>query len=205
MIHQAIAVERTVGFKDISAKRWLIKSAVFLVCLIIPGAASAQLELYGKFKAGGSIEPVIDYYGSKNINDKFAITFFGLVRQTWGQALIGASYLVTPNVTLFASAGIEQGQRRLRYSASVVVKSRANSFLALGELGAGYQNYLYKINVFHQFSKSISLGIMDWRYHGVGPDFRYSMAKLKTTAWVMPAWDHEQGVLRCMMGLALDL
>lgn len=174
-----------------------------ILLLLKPVSAMAQLELYGKFNKDGSVEPIINYYGSKKVGNKFAVTFFGLVRQKWSQALIGASYLPTPNVTLSASAGIEHGTHSPRYSASVWLKKGHNTFLALGELGSGYQNYLYKINMFHQFSEKVSLGVMDWRYHGLGPNFRYTVPKLATTAWIMPAYDHEQKAARCMVGISL--
>lgn len=189
-------------------KTMLIRLGICLtgmLMLLKPLSAQAQLELYGKFNKDGSVEPVINYNGSKKIGSKFAVIFFGLVRQKWSQALIGASYVPTPNLTFSASAGLEHGTHSARYSASVWAKSGPNTFLALGELGSGYQNYLYKVNIFHQFSEKISLGIMDWRYHGLGPEFRYIMPKLATTFWIMPAYDHEQKVARSMIGISLQM
>lgn len=173
--------------------------------MLLPLVAHAQLELYGKFNTDGSVEPIINYYGSKKISEKFAITFFGLVREKWSQALIGVSYMPTPDISISASAGIEHGQHLPRYSASFWLKQDQNTFLLLGELGSGYKNYLYKVNMFHQFSEKISLGVMDWRYHGLGPNFRYTIPKLESTIWIMPAYDHEQKVARCMVGYSLHM
>ncbi|WP_123985337.1 hypothetical protein [Taibaiella soli] len=181
------------------------KMLAYIFCLTLSMPAKAQLELYGKINKSGYVEPVIDYYGSKQISKRFAITFFGLVRQQWSQALIGGTYMPTPNVNISVSAGIEHGQHLPRYSASIWLKQGSNTFLILGELGSGYDNYLYKINVFHQFSDKISVGVMDWRYHGLGPNFRYSIAKMESTVWIMPAYDHEQEVARCMVGYMLQL
>lgn len=207
MTHQIVAIGTHLSYKKLSLKSLLFNFrayAAFLI-MIAPISANAQLELYGKFNTDGSVDPIIDYSGSKQLNKKLAITFFGLVRQKWGQALIGVSYLPTPNISLSASAGIEQGQHLPRYSASIWIKKRRNSFLALGELGAGCRNYLYKVNVFHQFTKKISLGIMDWRYNGLGPNFAYTISKIETTLWMMPAYDHEQHVARCMVGVSLRM
>ncbi|WP_118976609.1 hypothetical protein [Taibaiella koreensis] len=181
------------------------RSLIGILILVFPAAACAQLELYSKCNTDRSIEPVINYYGSRKINKQFAVTFFGLVRQKWGQALIGATYIPSPNINLSVSAGIETGQTRLRYSASLWLKRGENTLLLLGELGKGYQNYLYKVNVFHRFSDKLSLGIMDWRYHGLGPNFRYTIAGIASTLWVMPAYDHEQKVARCMVGWSLSM
>lgn len=208
MTHQneeivTISAYRKIGVKSLLFKVVLCAAGILMV--IAPISAKAQLELYGKFNTDGSVEPIINYNGSKKISKKFAITFFGLVRQKWSQALIGASYFPTPNISLSASAGIEHGQHAPRYSASIWIRSGQNTFLALGELGAGYQNYLYKVNVIHQFTEKVSLGLMDWCYHGLGPNFRYTIPKLASTLWIMPAYDHEQDVIRCMLGVSLNM
>jgi hypothetical protein len=203
--HQNEEIETILEGRNLYVKSLfnLVVSVAWILMVIVPISSKAQLELYGKFDTDGSVEPIINYNGSMKISEKFAVTFFGLVRQKWSQALIGVSYLPIPNVSLSASAGIEQGQHSPRYSASIWIKSRQNTFLALGELGAGYQNYLYKVNIFHQFTENISLGVMDWRYHGLGPNFRYTIPKLKSMLWIMPAYDHEQDVIRCMAGVSL--
>jgi len=174
-----------------------------IILLLFPIVASAQLELYSKFNNNGSVMPVIDYFGSKRISKKLSLTFFGIVREQWGQALIGLSYAPTDNIILYASAGIENGQHIPRHSASIWLKKNNTTFLALYELGGGKDNYLYKVNVFHEFSPRISLGVMDWRYHGLGPNLRYTIIKLQSTLWIMPAYDHEERVGRCMLGATL--
>jgi hypothetical protein len=193
---------------NLSAKALLLhigKCLLVVFMIMPPKMAKAQLELYTKFNSNGSVEPIINYNGSMKINKKFSVIFFGLIRKSWSQALIGGSYKPIENFTLSASMGIEHGQRSPRYSASVFAKRGNNSFLVLGELGSGYRNYLYKINIFHQFSEKVSIGVMDWRYHGLGPNFRYTVPKLASTIWVMPAYDHEQKVGRCMLGYSLRM
>lgn len=182
-----------------------IKYISLIIFLTFPVLASAQLELYAKFNNDGSVTPVIDYFGSKKLSKKLSLTFFGLVREQWGQALIGLSYSPVNSLSLYASAGIEQGQHAPRYSASIYFKKGNTSYLALCEVGAGGNNYLYKVNVFHEFSKQVSVGVMDWRYHGLGPNFRYSIPKLQSAIWIMPAYDHEQGVGRCMVGISTQM
>jgi hypothetical protein len=182
-----------------------IKHISLIILLAFPVLASAQLELYSKFNADGSVMPVIDYFGNKKISKKFALTFFGLVREQWGQALIGLSYSPADNITLYASAGIETGQEVPRHSASIWLRKNKITFLALYELGGGKDNYLYKVNVGYEFSSQISLGLMDWRYHGLGPNFRYTIPKLQSTLWIMPAYDHEERVGRCMLGFTVAM
>jgi hypothetical protein len=176
-----------------------------LLSLLIPLLANAQLELYSKFNNNGSVMPVIDYYGNKKISEKLSLTFFGLVREQWGQALIGLSYSPADNIKLYASAGIENGQHIPRHSAGIWLKKNNTTFLALYELGGGKDNYLYKVNFFYELSPRISLGVMDWRYHGLGPNLRYTIPKLQSTIWIMPAYDHEERVGRCMLGVTVTM
>lgn len=182
-------------------KKWF----VFIILIMFPMMVQAQLEQYSKFNSDGSVEPIIDYFGSKKISNQFSLTFFGLQREKWGQALVGLSYSTTDKIIFSVSAGIEQGHSSPRYSSSVWLQNGNNSFLALIEIGGGNDNYLYKVNLFHEFSEKISLGIMDWRYHGLGPNFRYTITKLKLTLWIMPAYDHEQKTSRCMLGISVPM
>jgi hypothetical protein len=201
-------IKKTLRFGNVSAKTLLLhfgKCLLLVFMLMPPKTAKAQLELYTKFNSDGSVEPIINYNGSMKINKRFSVIFFGLIRKSWSQALIGGSYMATDNLTLAASMGIEHGQSSPRYSGSVFWKKGKNSSLLLWEQGSGYRNYLYKINMFHEFSEKISLGVMDWRYHGLGPNFRYTIPKLASTIWIMPAYDHEQGVGRCMLGYSLRM
>ncbi|TCC99479.1 hypothetical protein FBD94_04820 [Pedobacter hiemivivus] len=186
-------------------KKFRAKIIIGIFMLGLPMLAQAQLELYGKFNKDGSVEPVINYAGSKKISNHFAVVFFGLIREKWSQALIGLSYSPIKSLSFSGYAGIEHGQSSPRYSASVWWKQGKTSFLILGERGNGNNNYLYKVNMFHQFSEKISLGIMDWRYHGLGPNLRYTIPKLQSTIWIMPAYDHEQKVFRTMLGYSFQM
>lgn len=169
--------------------------------LIIPGRVSAQLELYVKADKTGKVQPIINYNGSKHINEKISLIFFSLVRENWSQALIGISYSPNKIVTIAGSAGIEHGKSHPRYSASVALKKDQNSLLVLGELGSGKDNYLYKINAFHQVNDQITFGLTAWRYHGLGPNFRYSIPKVGSTVWLMPAYDLDTKQSRVILGV----
>jgi len=182
-----------------------LKRVLFILILIIPKIASAQLELFAKANKDGSLVPVINYNGRKALNEKISITFFGLVRESWSQALIGIAYSPSEIITLSASAGIEHGKRSPRYSASIFTKSNRNSLLILGELGSGKSNYLYRINAFRQFNDEISLGLSAWRYHGIGPNFRYFFSQLYSTFWLMPAYDYEIKQTRLIIGVSFKM
>lgn len=181
----------------------LLKLCLFI--LFIPTIAVAQLELYGKYTAHGSVEPVINYNGSKTINSKLSIVFFGLIRKSWSQALIGLSYAPSDMISFSSSMGIEHGTHSPRYASSISIKKNQTSLLVLGEKGSGNDNYLYKIELFHQFTDQFSFGTSAWRYHGLGPNFRFLMPSLQSTIWVMPAYDFEIKQPRVMVGISLKM
>ncbi|MCQ6958396.1 hypothetical protein [Mucilaginibacter aquariorum] len=179
-----------------------------LLCFLFLNVATparAQLEVYGKFRAGGAFEPVIDYNGTKLINDKFSIIYFGLIRKTWGQALISLSYSPTKKISVSAGMGIEHASNSPRYTASFFTRSDRTTFLLLGELGSGNSNYLYKMNLFHQYTDQFTFGATAWRYHGLGPNFRWLVPKLQTTLWAMPAYDIDARYGRLMLGVSLKI
>ncbi len=190
----------TVNFGSI-----LIKLAFCFLLLIIAEPAYAQLEIYGKFRDGGAFEPVIDYNGTKVINDKFSIIYFGLIRKTWGQALISLSYSPTKKISFSAGMGMEHGSDSPRYTASFSTRGEQTTLLVLGELGSGKSNYLYKMNLFHQYTDQFTLGATAWRYHGLGPNFRLLMPMLQTTLWALPAYDLDAKYARLILGVSLKI
>ena len=190
---------RATGYKENLNRLFLI------AILVAPKFACAQLELYTKINSNGTFAPVINYNGNKTINKKLSVTFFGLIRENWGQALIGLAYSPSDIVTISASAGIEHGKNVPRYSASIFTQRGKNRLLLLGELGAGKDNYLYKINAFHRFDQRIELGLSAWRYHGIGPDFKYTIPRLSSTLWIMPSYDFEEETQRIILGISLAM
>jgi hypothetical protein len=183
----------------------VIKNKIFLFFFLMPVCSFAQLELYGKFNSDSSIEPIIDYGGSKAINSKLSVIYFGLVRKEWSQALIGLSYVASNSLVFSSSIGIEQGKNSPRYAGSIWMQKNKTSLLLLGELGGGKDNYLYKINLFNQLTDEFSFGVSFWRYHGLGPNFRLLIPCIESTIWIMPAYDIEINQERVMVGITLDM
>ncbi|HMJ48835.1 MAG TPA: hypothetical protein VK498_15995 [Ferruginibacter sp.] len=182
-----------------------MKKILVLLFIALPFFAHSQLEAYGKYTTGESVESIIDYNASKKITEKISLTFFGLVRQKWSQALIGIKYAPSDSFNLSASAGIEHGTDSPRFSASMWIGKGRTSLLLLGELGKGKDNYLYKSNLFYKYTERFTLGITAWRYHGVGPNFRFAVPKLMSTLWAMPAYDFEADKSRLMVGVLVDM
>lgn len=195
---------RLIGKQNLDKNR-ILRRALWLLLVFISKSTVAQLEVYGKFNRNGLIEPIINYNGSKALNDKLSVTFFALVRKSWSQALIGLAYSPSEVITFSSGLGMEHGKSSPRYSASVFVKKNKNTLLVLGEWGSGNDNYLYKVNLFHQFTEQIIFGATAWRYHGVGPNFRLLFQTLQTTLWLMPAYDIEAKQVRTMVGISYKM
>jgi len=182
-----------------------MEKIVVLLLIALPLLAPAQLETYGRYIAGGSVEPNINYFGSKQITDKISLTFFGLVEQKWSEALIGATYSPSNSFSIGASAGIEHGTNKPRFGASIWTGKGKLTFSILGELGSGKDNYLYKANLFHKYSDRFTLGVTAWRFHGVGPNLRFAIPKLSSTIWSMPAYDFEANRSKLMIGVSVNM
>ena len=182
-----------------------MKKVLILLLFAIPFLTQAQLETYGRYTAGGSVEPNVNYFASKKITAKVALAFFGLVEQKWGQALIGATYSPSGSFSVGGYAGIEEGTTSPRWAASVWKAKGKTTLLLWGEVGSGKDNYLYKINLFHKLSDQFTLGVTAWTKHGVGPNFRFLLPKLSATIWSMPAYDFTTNKSRLMIGVSVNM
>lgn len=186
-------------------KGYYMKKILVLLFIAMPFLAHSQLEAYGKYTTGESVEPIINYFASKKITEKISLTFFGLVQQKWSQALIGIKYAPSNSFNLSASTGIEHGTNSPRFGASIWTGKGKTSFLILGELGSGQDNYLYKANVFHKYSDQFTFGVTAWRFHGAGPNFRFTIPMLSSTIWLMPAYDFEANKSKLMIGVSVNM
>jgi hypothetical protein len=182
-----------------------MKTILTFLLVSVPFLVQAQLEAYGRYTAGGSVEPNVNYSGSKKITERISLTFFGLIEQKWSEALIGAKYALSNSLSIGASTGIEQGTNSPRFGASLWTGKGKTSFLILGELGSGKSNYLYKANLFHKYTDQFTLGITAWRFHGAGPNFRYTIPKFSSTIWSMPAYDFEANEPKLMIGVSVNM
>ena len=188
-----------------AAYPFYMKRLLVLLLISLPFLAQAQLEVYARYTARGTVEPNINYFGSKKITEKISLTFFGLVEQKWSEALIGATYSFSNSFNIGASAGIEHGTHSPRYGASLWTGKGKTSFSILGELGSGKANYLYKANLFHKCTDQFTFGATAWRFHGVGPNFRFGIPRLASTIWLMPAYDFEAYKSKVIIGASLNM
>ena len=182
-----------------------MKRIFAFIIISLPFLASAQMEIYGRYTTCGTIVPNINYFGAKNVTEKISLTFFGLVEPKWSEALIGLKYSPTNSFSIGASAGIETGTNFPRFGAGIFTIKDRISLLVLGELGCGKDNYMYKTNLFYQSSGTFTFGATAWRFHGVGPNFRYMIAKLSLTIWLMPAYDFEAGISKLIIGAIVNM
>jgi hypothetical protein len=182
-----------------------VKKILVPLLIVMPFFTQAQLEVYGRYTAGGSVEPNVNYFGSKKITEKMSLTFFGLIEQKWSEALIGVSYAPSTSWGIGVSAGIEHGTNHPRFGASMWTGKGKTSFRILGEWGSGKDNYLYKANLFHKYTDQFTLGVTAWRFHGVGPNFRLTIPKLLITIWSMPAYDLEANKSKLMIGASVNM
>ena len=185
------------NLKQASMKKFI---AIFSVFTFYSLVATAQLDSYIRFTEGAKPAFNINYFGVKKISEKVNLTYFGLVEKNWSEALVGVSYSPATWMSVGASTGIEHGSS-IRLGGSLWFGKGKNSLLLLGEKGSGSDNYWYRANLYHKFSEKFTLGATAIRFHGVGPNLRYTVKKLNATLWLMPAYDFEFKVSRLMTGV----
>lgn len=182
-----------------------MRKYLIILAIMLPLSAFAQLEVYDRYTPGGNHEPNINYFGSRELSDRFSLTYFGLLEHKWGEALIGGSYAPLPSLILGLGAGIEHGSNSPRYIASVWTGNKRTTFSALWELGAGESNYLYKANLFYKYTNAFTVGLTAWRKHGVGPNFRYTVPGVRSTLWIMPGYDLDEDKTKIMAGITVPM
>lgn len=178
---------------------------IILILVVVSISASAQVEVYGRYTSGGTIEPNINIFGTKKISDKLNLTYFALVEEKWSEALVGFAYAPKKWLELGLSSGVEHNPAILRFGGSIWVGKGKNSLLVLLEQGKGKDNYWYKAKLSRNLSETISIGAMAWRFHGLGPIVKYTPKKSDLTFWILPAYDPEFKAKRLMVGVSIKI
>jgi len=181
------------------------KCLVVLVFLVLSCELSAQIQAYSRYTVNAQVEPDINIFGTKKISETFKLTYFALVEESWSEALIGLSYAPTPYLELGCGAGIEHNPAIYRLTASLWLGSGDVSFLIIGEKGDGPDNYWYKTVLEYSASESFTLGIMAWRFHGLGPLAKLKIKALDSQLWVNPTYDLEFKVSRIITGIDIKI
>lgn len=171
---------------------------LFFVCVSI----QAQVEVYGRYTSGGKVEPDINIFGTKEINNKINFTYFALLEKKWGESYIGISYSPKSWMSVGVGAGIEQNSALYRFGGSFWFGHERNSLLILWEKGDGTDNYWYKTVLSHRASDKLTFGAVAWRFHGVGPIVKYTPNKSNLTFWVLPVYDFEFKAKRLVLGVS---
>ena len=182
-----------------------MKSLFFtLVVLFFSLSLSAQIEVYGRYTKGGSIEPDINFYGSKKISQSWKVTYFALVESTWSEALIGLTYVPNDWLEIGLSSGVEHNPAICRFASNLWIGKNNTSLTVLLEKGSGSDNYWYKTDVSEKLSEKFTVGLMAWRFHGVGPMVKFTPAK-SLTYWIYPTYDFEYKAQRLSIGVDIPI
>lgn len=178
---------------------------VLFILTILSLNLFSQLSVYSRYTKGGKVEMNINFYGTKKISEKVNLTLFTLVERTWAEAQVGISYSPKEWISFGASTGIEQNPALYRFGAFVWLGKGKTSFLSLWEKGDGTDNYWYNSTISYKTSEKFTFALRAWRYHGVGPVATYTVKKLDSKLWLMPAYDFESDKQRVMLGVSVKL
>lgn len=169
----------------------------------------SQVQIFGKYTPGGSVEPDINifgYAGKINESGTLKLTYFALVEKAWAEALVGISYSPTKWCELGLQAGIESAPSIYRFCGSVFLAlSSKTTFFTCVEKGDGRNNWWYKSTLSYCPKEKFSFGLMSWRYNGTGIFLKHTFMKDKFGLWVNPAYDLEFKTERFTVGLDIKI
>ncbi len=163
---------------------------VFFI-LVTLSSHSQQLQIFGRYTLGGKVVPDVNYYGTKELPKGLGISYFLLVEPGWAEAYAGPTYAPVDWIQMGVSVGLETAKPALRGAGSLWLGHKKTSFLFLWEKGFGKGNYWYKATLSYQAQPSLAIGLVAWRFTGIGPIFTYEIPKCDIKLWVAPTYDFE--------------
>lgn len=165
---------------------------VILLAIFMCSMAFSQVQIYTKYSEDGIFEPDINVfsYGPKfGKKENFKITYFVLAERAWAEGLMGINYAPKDWMEFGISFGIEQNPKLFRLASNIWVGNEKWSFFTWAEKGFGVGNYWYNSSLNYSINKNLEIGIVAWRFNGVGTRIKTKFDKI--SIWVFPAYDIE--------------
>jgi hypothetical protein len=182
------------------------KLIVLLTALILSAVSFSQVQLFGTYTEGGSINPDINVFGygpSFGSDEKFKLTYFILAEKNWAEGIVGVNYSPQKWIEFGLGVGIEQNPALYRVAANVWMGSGKFSFFTWIEKGDGRDNYWYKTVLGYSLSKRFSLEMIGWRFNGSGLSLKTNFNNF--SLWVFPAYDLEFDKKRITLGIDIKI
>ena len=181
-----------------------------LLLLILWGLSTSisfsQLNVFNRYTPeSGDNLIVVNYFGQRQLSEKFSLTYSGLVNETFAEALVGVSYQPSDWISIGFSAGVEK-DNGFRTGQSLILSDGKHLFLLFTEFGEGRRNYFYRGIYNYKINEKITVGANGWRFHGFGPHFTYDLGdKLKAKIWISPLYDFEFELTRVVIGTTIKI
>ncbi|MDB9913871.1 hypothetical protein OAD06_06170 [Flavobacteriaceae bacterium] len=183
------------------------KLILFIVLFTITATSFAQMKVFLRYTPERSeVLPTITYFGKKKISDKFHLAIYTLINKNFSEALVGFTYAPKKWIKIGLSSGIENSAATpvgYRFGSSLWLEKDKNSLFSIFEKGDGKDNFFYKSTYKHKISERIHLGLVAWRFHGLGPLAFYNIEKIDSTLWITPLYDFEFEVARVVLGTTI--
>lgn len=180
---------------------------LFIILITITTTSFAQMKVFFRYTLERSeVLPTITYFGKKKISDKFHLSLYTLVTKKFSEALVGFTYAPKQWIKIGLSSGIENSAATpvgYRFGSSLWLEKDKNSLFSIFEKGDGKDNFFYKTTYKHKISERIHLGIVAWRFFGLGPLALYNIEKTDSSLWITPLYDFEFEVARIVIGTTI--
>ena len=180
---------------------------LFIILITITAKSFAQMKVFLRYTPEKSeVLPTITYFGKKKISDKFHLAIYTLVNKRFSEALVGFTYAPKKWIKIGLSSGIENNAISpvgYRFGSSLWLCKDKNSLFSIFEKGDGKDNFFYKTTYKHKISDRFHLGLVAWRFHGIGPMAFCKIKKIDSTLWITPLYDFEFEVARVVLGTTI--
>jgi hypothetical protein len=187
---------------------------VFFACAFWSASLLAQSDFsradvyisYSEKALGPSLELAANNHLFNYFKLTYSVGYYQDFKNVAYQASIGLAYAYKDWLIIGLRGGAKKGPNWPFISSQLWLGNSRTSIFASVDTGINSDTYcLYKLSLSHNFSDNLNLGLVAWRFRGVGPIIRYGFDNFNTSIFIFPSYDFNDKVVKISFGLSADI
>jgi hypothetical protein len=166
-------------------KRLLVAILLLLVAAVTThGQTAPTISFWVEAQtqiAEGQVTPQVDGLLSHQYSEKLGISLWFQKSKNYGQVYVGPTYYLAPWIQVGGELGLEQADNPARVAGFVYAAKNRFSFLSVQEYGGS--GYWRKYELMATVTKTLSVGIVEQSFDGVGPRVEVKLPKTPILIW----------------------
>jgi len=214
-LYAVILTKKLKNFYNIIKKIREMKKVLFILSMLVVSsdlllaqADFSRVEVYGTYSEK-DIFPCVDISATNQLFNHFKLAysaaFFQDSRRTMYHGALGFAYSPADWLSVGLKAGLKEGPNRAFVSSQLWLGNDKVSMGMLLNKSIKSDDYFYRTSLSYNTSSKLSLGLMAWRFHGIGPLIRYEPKKFKLAIFAFPAYDLDDKIAKVTLGLYFDV